>query len=63
LPVSPCEINNSKIPSLSISATAAPVPSPLGSELIAKSISFSSPFSLILNNLFGSPMLFKKISS
>ena len=31
-PDSPCEINNSKIPSLSMSATAAPVPKPFFSK-------------------------------
>ena len=47
------------MPSLSISATAAPVPSPLTSELIAKSISFSSPFSFILNNIGEPNKIFK----
>ena len=31
-PDSPCETNNSRMPSLSMSATAAPVPNPNGSN-------------------------------
>ena len=46
-----------------MSATAAPVPRPFASELEVISISSNFPFSLILNNLFASPILLRNISS
>ena len=62
-PDSPCETSNSRMPSLSISATAAPVPNPRGSSPLLNWICFNSPSLKILKSLFGSPMLFTKISS
>ena len=62
-PDSPCETSNSRMPSLSISATAAPVPNPKGSSPLLSWICFNSPSLKILKSLFGSPMLFIKISS
>ena len=61
--LSPRETNNSKIPSLSTSATAAPVPYPSASKPVSNFISSNFPFYLILNSLFGSAILFIKTSS
>ena len=46
-----------------MSATAAPVPRPFASEFEAISTSSNFPLSLILNNLFASPILLRNISS
>ena len=62
-PDSPCETSNSRMPSLSISATAAPVPNPKGSSPLPSWICFNSPSLKILKSLLGSPILFTKISS
>ena len=47
----------------STSATAAPVPYPSASKPVSNFISSNFPFSLILNSLFGSAILFIKTSS